>query len=53
MRKEFKIIIDTTLSDTQCILAFEHAVGELTSVKPELIKRVMEEPNDPEPRKLQ
>ena len=44
MRKEFRIILDTNQSDVQCQLAFEHAVVELTSNRPELIQRVLEEP---------
>ena len=40
MRKAFYIVMDTTQSDVQCIREFEHAVGELTSVRPEVIKRV-------------
>lgn len=46
MRKEFRIILDTNQSDVQCRLAFEHAVGELTSNRPELIQRVLEEPTN-------
>ena len=38
MRKAFYIVIDTTQSDVQCIREFEHAVGELTSIRPEIIK---------------
>ena len=38
MRKAFYIVIETTQSDVQCIREFEHAVGEITSVRPEIIK---------------
>jgi len=43
MKKAFYIILDTTQSDVQCIREFEHAVGELTSVRPEVIKRIYKE----------
>ena len=46
MRKEFRIIFDTNQSDVQCQLAFEHAVGDLTSSRPELILRVLKEPKE-------
>ncbi len=38
MKKAFYIIIETTQSDVQCIRELEHAIGELTSVRPEIIK---------------
>ena len=38
MKKAFIVVIDTPQSDVQCIRELEHAVGEVTSIRPEIIK---------------
>lgn len=40
MIKKFYIVIDTNQSDIQCIREFEHAVGEITSIRPIVLKKV-------------
>jgi len=38
MRKAFYIVVDTTQADAQCIIELERAVGEFTSIRPEITK---------------
>lgn len=50
MIKAFYIVLDTNQADVQCIREFEHAAGELTSMRaevkkfdPEFIKKMLQD----------